>query len=46
MSMIASSNSLMRRIRADFSTLSAIWPAVAENRKNGRMKRPAETFGG
>ena len=38
MHMIAISNSLMRRISADFSYLSAIWPAVAENSMNGTMK--------
>ena len=39
--MIATSAALMARISRDFSNLSAICPAVAENRKNGRMKRPA-----
>jgi len=28
----------------DLSYLSASWPAVAENRKNGRMKSPAHRF--
>ena len=27
-----------QRMTSDFSSLSASWPAVAENRKNGRMK--------
>ena len=30
-SMMAISNHLTMRARRDFSTLSAIWPAVAEN---------------
>ncbi len=38
------SMSLMSRIRWLFSYLSANWPAVAENRKNGRMKMPAARF--
>ena len=36
------SNSFTQRVRRDFSSLSAIWPLVAENRKNGRMNRPGE----
>ncbi len=39
--MIPISASLTRRINVAFSNLSASWPAVAENRKNGRMNRPA-----
>ena len=35
--MIAISNSLIQRISRDFSTLSASWPAVAENSTNGAM---------
>ena len=35
------SKSLMKRIRRDFSNLSAIWPAVAENRTNGAMNTAA-----
>ena len=35
------SASLTRRISSDFSCLSAISPAKAENRKNGRMNSPA-----
>ena len=31
-------------IRRDFSYLSASWPAVAENRKNGNTNRPCATF--
>ena len=41
--MIAISASLTSLIRRDFSNLSASWPAVAENRKNGRMNVPAAT---
>ena len=33
--------SLIRRISRDLSDSSAIWPAVAEHRKNGSMKSPA-----
>jgi hypothetical protein len=36
--MIAISNSLMNRINADFSYLSASWPAVAENSMKGTIK--------
>src|SRR5690349_21111083 len=32
------------RIRRLFSYLSASWPESAENRKNGRMNRPCDTF--
>ena len=39
--MIQISSNLMRRIDSDFSVLSINWPAVAENRKNGRMNSPA-----
>ncbi len=39
--MMATSNSLMRRICMDFSYLSANWPNRAENRKNGRMNTRA-----
>ena len=38
------SSSLMRRMSIDFSYLSASCPAVAENRKNGRMKSAPATF--
>ena len=38
--MTASSHSLMSRTSLAFSNLSASWPAKAENRKNGRMRRP------
>ncbi len=40
----AISSSLVARIRRLFSYLSASWPAVAENRKKGRMKMPAARF--
>ena len=40
-SMIRISASLIRRISALFSARSQSWPAVAENRKKGRMNRPA-----
>ena len=40
-SMIRISASLIRRIISDFSYLSANWPARAENRKKGRINRPA-----
>lgn len=40
-SMMAISNSLTLRINHDFSYLSANTPAEAENRKNGRMNKPA-----
>ena len=33
-----------KRMMRDFSYLSASCPAVAENRKNGRMKSPAHRF--
>ena len=39
--MMPISASLMSRIRWLFSYLSASWPAVAENRKKGRMNSPA-----
>ena len=42
--MIAISKSFTNRISRDFSNLSAICPAVAENRKNGRMNSAAQTF--
>ncbi len=42
--MIAISNSLMKRIRRDFSYLSASWPDVADSSTNGRMNTPAATF--
>src|SRR3546814_12421293 len=42
--MITTSNSLIVRIRPDFSFFSAHCPALAENRKNGRMNRPAARF--
>src|SRR5438876_4091502 len=35
------SKPLAARIRLDLSYLSAIWPAVAENRTNGKMNSPA-----
>ena len=38
------SNTFTRRISEDFSYLSAICPAVAENSMNGRTKRPAARF--
>ncbi len=41
--MMAISASLMRRIRVALSMASASWPAVAENRKYGRMNTPAAT---
>ncbi len=34
----------MRRMSIDFSNLSANWPAVAENRKNGRMNSACARF--
>ena len=34
----------MRRIKRDFSYLSAICPAVAENRKKGSTNSPAAAF--
>ena len=40
-SMMAISANLTHRMRPDFSYLSASCPAVAENRKNGRIKMPA-----
>ncbi len=42
--MMPISNSLMCRIRRDFSNLSASWPAVADSRTKGRMKMPAARF--
>ena len=42
--MTASSIATVIVISVDFSTLSAICPAVAENRKNGRMKRACARF--
>ena len=39
--MISISTNLIRWMLADFSNLSAICPAVAENRKNGKIKIPA-----
>src|SRR5229473_6830716 len=39
--MMAISAVLMMTMRRDFSNLSAKRPAVAENRKKGRMKSPA-----
>src|SRR6266536_1640780 len=42
--MMAISASFTRRIRNDFSSLSASCPAVAENRKNGRMKTACARF--
>ena len=38
--MITISATLIRRMSMAFSYLSAIWPAVAENRKNGSMNIP------
>ena len=38
--MIAISRSFTERASFDFSNLSASWPLVAENRKNGRMNKP------
>jgi hypothetical protein len=38
--MMPISNTLTRRMICDFSNLSASCPAVAENRKKGRIKRP------
>ena len=35
--MMRISNNLMPLICTDFSYLSANWPNIAENRKNGRM---------
>jgi hypothetical protein len=43
-SMISSSSATVSVMRADFSNLSAICPAVAENRKNGRMNSACATF--
>ena len=40
----AISKTLMRRIKRDFSYLSAICPAVAENRKKGSTNSPAAAF--
>ena len=37
---IAISASLTRRMKRDFSSLSASWPLVAENRTNGAMNSP------
>ena len=39
--MMPISSTLTRRARRALSYLSASWPAVAENRKKGRMKMPA-----
>ena len=39
--MMPTSASLIRRINMDFSYLSASCPALAENRKKGRMNKPA-----
>jgi hypothetical protein len=39
--LIGISSSLIRRISQPLSISSASWPAVAEHRKNGRMKIPA-----
>ena len=39
--MIATSSSLMKRASRALSNFSASWPAVAENRKNGRMNSAA-----
>jgi len=38
--MMPISSSLTARMMRDFSNLSASCPAVAEKRKNGRMKTP------
>jgi hypothetical protein len=40
-SMMAISSTFTRRVRRALSYLSASWPALAENRKKGRMKMPA-----
>ena len=42
-SMMPISNTFTTRIIFDFSYLSASWPAVAENRKYGRMNMPGST---
>src|SRR5690606_11129956 len=42
--MIRISANLMRRSSIDFSYLSASWPAIAENRKNGRINRARPTL--
>ena len=39
--MITTSANLIQRITADFSNRSATWPAMAENRKNGRINSMA-----
>ena len=43
-SMMAISSHLTKRARRDFSTLSAIWPAVAENTTYGRMNSAGMTM--
>ncbi len=43
-SMMAISSILTKRARRDFSTLSAIWPAVAENTTYGRMNSAGITM--
>ena len=42
--MIAISQTLIRRISVALSYLSAICPALAENRMKGTMNRPAAMF--
>ena len=42
--MIRISANLIRRISRAFSYFSAIWPALAENRKKGRMNSAAAMF--
>ncbi len=40
----AISNSLTQRMMRAFSCFSASWPALAENRKNGRMNSAGAMF--
>ena len=41
---MAISIATVMRMSVDFSYLSASWPAVAENRKKGRMKSACARF--
>ena len=41
--MMQISKTFTARATADFSNLSAIWPLVAEKRKNGRMNSPGSS---
>ncbi len=43
-SMINTSSNLVIRMSRALSSLSASWPKVAENKKNGKINRPALTL--